>query len=152
MTRLGSETIQHLSVKLLAKIYRAWFQSKVSAAPISLSPWHSTSPCLWNSIELAIFLKLKSSRQEVRCITISIQYHEPPVFHLQKLNFVHFLFSILNPWSSLLNPLSKISLHSHVCTGEFTQTGVTLTVFYSISVWYSIYFNPQEPGEREIEK
>ena len=25
----------------------------------------------------------------------------------------------------------EISLHSHVCTGEFTQTGVTLTVFLS---------------------
>ena len=24
----------------------------------------------------------------------------------------------------------KIPLHSHVCTGEFTQTGVTLTVFF----------------------
>ena len=41
----------------------------------------------------------------------------------------------------------EISFHNHVCTGKFTQTGVTLTVFYSISVWYSIYFNPQEPGE-----
>ena len=29
----------------------------------------------------------------------------------------------------------KIPLHSHMCTGEFTQTGVTLTVFlYNIRV------------------
>ena len=30
----------------------------------------------------------------------------------------------------------KIPLHSHVCTGEFTQTGVTLTVFF-----YNIQFD-----------
>ena len=41
----------------------------------------------------------------------------------------------------------KIPLHSHMCTGEFTKTGVTLTVFLQYSSWYSIYFNPQEPGE-----
>ena len=41
----------------------------------------------------------------------------------------------------------EISLHSHVCTGKFTQTRVTLTVFYSKSVWCGIFFNPQEPGE-----
>ena len=53
----------------------------------------------------------------------------------------------------------KETLHSLMCTGKFTQTGATLTVFLSrvpgmkhpwlqYSSWYSIYFIPQEPGER----
>ena len=46
----------------------------------------------------------------------------------------------------------KIPLHSHVCTGEFTQTGVTLTVFFRVFSENFHIFNLETEGRLSSRK